>query len=81
MLRRMSIIIALLALVVPFIATHPERSFELFAGLLITFSTTSTLIFFAFAVTALVFGFDRAYQGRVVQAQPAEDGLGDQFVS
>ncbi|MFG1401684.1 hypothetical protein [Xanthobacter sediminis] len=81
MLRRLSIFIALAAIGLPFIVRYPERSFELFAGLLITFSTTSTLIFFAFAVTALVFGFDRAYKGRVVQAQPTHQGLGDQFVS
>lgn len=81
MLRRMSVLIAIAALVVPLLVNYPERSFELFAGLLITFSTTSTLIFFAFAVTALVFGFDRAYHRQVVQAQPTHESLGDQYVS
>jgi len=81
MLRRLSIFIVLAAVVLSIIASHPERSFELFAGLLITFSTTSTLIFFAFAVTALLFGFDRANRRQVVQAQPTHQSLGDQFVS
>lgn len=81
MVRRLSMFIALAVVALSVIASYPALSFELFAGLLITFSTTSTLIFFAFAMTALVFGFDRANRRQVVQAQPAHEALGDQFVS
>ncbi|MDQ0503388.1 hypothetical protein [Xanthobacter agilis] len=81
MLRRLSTFAILAAIVLFVVASYPAHSFSLFAGLLITFSTTSTLIFFAFAVTALVFGFDRAYHGQVVQAEPAHRNLDDQFVA
>ncbi|MFG1477750.1 hypothetical protein V5F53_03695 [Xanthobacter sp. V4C-4] len=81
MLRRLSIFLAVAVLLLSVIASYPVRSFEAFAGLLIAFSTTSTLIFFAFALTALVFGFDRTTRRQVVQAQPTHRALGDQFVS
>lgn len=81
MLRRLSVFIAVAAVLLSVIVSYPARSFELFAGLLITFSTTSTLIFFAFAATALIFGFDRTARRQVVQAQPTHRALGDQFVS
>lgn len=79
-MRRAVLLVALAAIVLFFAFNYPQHSFSLFAGIIMTFSTTSTLIFFAFAATALLIGFDRAYNGRVVQAEPTDRGLGDQFV-
>ncbi|MGR7995873.1 MULTISPECIES: hypothetical protein [unclassified Xanthobacter] len=81
MFRRLIIFAVAIAALVPLLLKYPEGSFELAAGMLLIFSTASTLIFFAFAITALVIGFDHASRRQVAQAEPAHRSLGDQFVA
>lgn len=68
-LRRFALFVAVLVGFL-FLATQfPEQSFQLFAGTLITFSTGSTLIFFAFIAVMSILGFDRAANRQVHQAE------------
>lgn len=81
MLRRILILVAAAAVLLPLVVKYPEGSFELAAGLLVIFTTASTLVFFAFALMAVVIGFDHATRRQVFQAQPTHRSLGDQFVA
>ncbi|MGQ3674487.1 hypothetical protein ACT6QH_03160 [Xanthobacter sp. TB0139] len=68
-LRRFALFAAVV-LSLLFVGTQfPEESFQLFAGTLITFSTGSTLIFFALIAVMSVLGFDRAANRPVQQAE------------
>lgn len=67
-LRHWVFLALFLFVLLPLVVLHPQQSFSLFAGLLITFSTTSTLIFFAFVTTVTVLGFGRRANRQVPQA-------------